>query len=382
MPWNDNSSSGSGNSGSGKPGPWGAPPPEDGNGGREDKAQRPSGGRGGGPKRPRKPPPTGPDLNDTLDRLNARLREFFTDGQGKVRPRAVGTVIAGAAALYLATGVYFVQPDEQAVVTTFGAYSRTTGSGAGYHLPWPVEAVEKVSVTTLNRIDVGGMDGADVPEESLMLTGDENIIDLDFSVQWRVSDASKYLFNVRDPDATVKAVAESAMREVVGRTPLQPVLTTARGQVQEQVAQLMQSVLDRYDAGVFIDGVQIRNANPPTDVIDAFRDVAAAGQNAESAANVARGEAAKVIQAAIGYREQVVREAAGEAARFNQVYEQYRLAPGVTRERLYIETMQRVLANSNKVILDTKGSGPVVLPPDVFRPKASAPTAPTARSGQ
>lgn len=377
MPWNDNSSSGPGNSGSGKPGPWGSPPPEDGKDPREDKGQRP-GGRGpkGGP---RKPPPTGPDLNDTLDRLNARLREFFTDGRGNIRPRAVGTVIAGAAALYLATGVYFVQPDEQAVVTTFGAYSRTTGSGAGYHLPWPIEAVEKVSVTTLNRIDVGGMDGADVPEESLMLTGDENIVDLDFSVQWRVSDASKYLFNVRDPDATVKAVAESAMREVVGRTPLQPVLTTARGQVQEQTAQLMQAVLDRYDAGVFIDGVQIRNANPPTDVIDAFRDVAAAGQNAESAANVARGEAAKVVQAAIGYREQVVREAAGEAARFNQVYEQYRLAPGVTRERLYIETMQRVLANSNKVILDTKGSGPVVLPPDVFRPKA---TAPTARSGQ
>ena len=205
-----------------------------------------------------------------------------------------------------------------------------------------------------------------------MLTSDENIVDLAFSVQWRVSDAPKYLFNVRDPDSVIRAVGESAMREVVGKTALTPILTTGRGQLQVEAEKLMQQILDRYDAGVFVESVQIQTATPPPPVIDAFRDVQRASQNAQSAANVARGQSAQIVQQAKGYREQVVREAAGEAARFNQVYDQYKLAPAVTRERLYIETMQRVLANSNKVIIDNKGaSAPVILPPDAFRPKSA-----------
>ena len=274
-------------------------------------------------------------------------------------------------------------------MTTFGAYSRNESPGLRYHLPGPIEHVEKVPVTSLNRIDVGGSGEADVPQESLMLTGDENIIDLDFSVTWRVADADRFVFTVRDPEGSVKAVAESAMREVVGKTALQQILTRGRGQVQLQAAELMQRTLDQWGAGVRIVEVQIRSANPPQEVVAAFREVANAGQDAESASNEAntyrnrvvneaKGDAARITQSGQGYREQAVREATGDAARFNSIYTEYRRAPGVTRDRLYIETMQRVLARSNKVVVDSKGaSAPIILPPDVFRPR----TGPAAASG-
>lgn len=356
MPWNDNAG----------PGPWGSPPPNDGK--KDADRSQGDGARQGGPRGSGDPPPP-VDVNALLERLSDRLRQTFG---GPGRSRAIAASAAVVAFLWAASGSYVVQPDEQAVVTTFGAYSRTTSPGLRYHLPFPIETAEKVSVTSLQRIDIGGQPGAPVPDESLMLTGDENIVDLSFSVQYRIADPAKYLFNLRDPDAAIKAVAESAMREVIGKTALQPILTTGRGQVQDQAGTLAQAILDRYQAGVFIDGVQIRTANPPPPVIAAFQDVTAAGQNAESNANVALGEAAKVVQAARGYSAQVVREASGEASRFNQLYEQYKLAPAVTRERLYIETMERVLANSNKVVVDSKGaSAPIILPPDVFRPRAS-----------
>jgi membrane protease subunit HflK len=353
MPWNDNAG----------PGPWGSPPPN----GDKDNTDRPN----PGPRRPAGGPRNeGPiDLNQALEDLTDRVRHYF---KGPDRPRAVATAAGAVIAVWALSGVYVVQPDQQGVVSTFGAYSRTASPGLRYHLPFPMEKVEKVSVTSLQRIDIGGAPGAPLPDESLMLTGDENIVDLSFAVQYRISDPAKYLFSLRDPDDAIKAVAESAMREVVGKTALQPILTTARGQVQDQAGTLTQAILDRYGAGVFIDSVQIRAANPPPPVIAAFQDVNTASQNAEAKVNTARGEAAKIKQAAIGYREQVVREAGGEAARFNQVYDQYKLAPAVTRERLYIETMQRVLANSNKVVIDSKGaSAPVILPPDAFRPKIS-----------
>jgi membrane protease subunit HflK len=356
MPWNDNAG----------PGPWGSPPDGD-----KDKNDRPTQGPGrptGGPNDPRDPMPI--DLNQALEEVTARVRRFF---EGPDRPRAVALTAGAVVALWGLTGIYVVQPDQQGVVMTFGAYSRTAGPGLRYHLPAPMERVEKVSVTSLQRVDIGGTPGAPIADESLMLTGDENIVDLSFSVQYRIADPAKYLFNLRAPEEAIKAVAESAMREVVGKTALQPILTTARGQVQDQAGNLTQSILDRYGAGVFIDSIQIRAANPPPPVIAAFQDVNTASQNAEAKVNTARGEAAKIRQAAIGYREQVVREAGGDAARFNQLYDQYKLAPAVTRERLYIETMQRVLANSNKVVIDSKGaSAPVILPPDAFRPKTSA----------
>ena len=370
MPWNDNSN----------PGPWGTPPSGDGGG---SGANRPSRGPGG-PRRP-----GGAGLPPGLDEGLKRLRGLFGgDGEGP-RPAALAAIVAAAFGLWMASGVYIVQPNEEAVVTTFGKFSRFEQPGLRYHIPIPVERVEKVPVTDLKRIDVGGTPDSDQPEESLMLTGDENIVDLDFSVTWRIANARDYIFTLRDPEEAVKAVAESAMREVVGKMELQSILTKGRGQVQTQAADLMQKTLDRWKAGVTVVEVQIRSANPPSEVVDAFRQVANAGQDAESkvneantyrnrVVNEAKGDAAKLTQSAEAYREQSVREAVGETARFNQIYTEYRRAPGVTRQRLYVETMQRVLAKSNKVVVDGKNTNaPIILPPDVFRPRA-APTRPVA----
>ena len=387
MPWNDNAN----------PGPWGSPQPGD-DGDRKDPSRRRP--QGGGPRRPGGPGgPGGPDMGAGLEELRRRLSGMF-GGPGGVRPGAIAAIGGIAFALWALTGVYVVQPNEQAVVTTFGAYSRSEAPGLRYHLPVPIERAEKVPVTTLNRIDIGGTgtpDG-DIPQESLMLTSDENIIDLNFSVTWRVQDAARYIFATRNPEEAVKAVAESAMREIIGKTPLDPIFTTGRGTVQLQVADLMQKTLDRWGAGVSIVEVQIRSVNPPQEAIAAFRDVQSAEQDRDSAVNEAntyrnrvvneaKGDAAKITQSAQGYREQAVREATGDAARFNSIYNEYRRAPGATKDRLYIETMQKVLARSNKVIVDAKGaSAPIILPPDVFKPRTATPTVtveppPAAASG-
>lgn len=371
MPWNDNAN----------PGPWGSPG-DDGDR-RDTPPRRP---QGGGPRGPQRP--GGPDLNASFETLRRRFGGYFGGPGGGVRPGAIVAIAGGAFALWALSGIYVVEPNEEAVVTTFGAYTRNESPGIKYHMPFPIERVVKVPVTSLQRVDIGGVGESDVPQESLMVTGDENIVDLDFSVTWRVSDADQFVFRLRDPEASVKAVAESAMREVVGRMPLDDVLTRQRGQVQVQTADLMQRTLDHWGAGVRVVEVQIRNANPPQQAIAAFRDVNSAEQDQVSAVNEAntyrnrvineaRGDAAKIVQSAQGYREQAVREATGDAARFNAIYNEYRRAPGVTRDRLYIETMQRVLARSNKVIVDSEGaSAPIILPPDVFRPRpAPAPAA-------
>ncbi len=368
MPWNDNAN----------PGPWGSPPGGDGDK-RDPPGRRPQGGGGGRG-------PGGPDFNAGLDRLSRRLRGFL-GGPGGVRPGLVGGVAAVAFAAWMASGIYLVQPSERAVIFTFGAVGANDWAGPGlhYHLPMPIQHVEKVAVTTLNFADVGGGANADAPAESLMLTGDEQIIDLDFRVTWRIDDPAKYLFAVRDPDKAVKAVAESAMREVVGKTPLQPIISTGRGQVQQQTKLLMQHTLDSWGAGIEVVEVQIRQAQPPPEVIAAFRDVNNAQQDADSAVNEAntyrnrvineaKGDAAAITQQAEAYREGTTREAAGDTARFNALYAEYRRAPGVTRDRIYIETMEHVLRRSNKVVIDAKGAtAPIILPPDVFRPKGQAP---------
>lgn len=362
MPWNDNAN----------PGPWGSPPSGDGD--RRDGPGRRT--PGGGPR--------GPNFDPGLDRIGQRLREMFQGPGGRPR-RGVLLGVAGAAlGLWGLSGFYVVQPSEKGVVLTFGAFSRVSDPGLRYHLPAPIERVEKVAVTSLKRTDVGGAGAAagEAVAESMMLTGDEQIIDIDFSVVWRVSDPRRYLFATRDPETAVKAVAESAMREVVGRTPLQPIISTGRGAVQQQTAEVMQRMLDAWGAGISVVEVQIRSADPPAAVNDAFREVQSAQQDADSSVNEAntyrnrvvneaRGDAAKIVQAAEGYREAAVREAQGEAARFNQLVAEYKRAPGVTRDRLYIETMQRVLQNSNKVIIDAEGAtAPIILPPDAFRPRA------------
>jgi membrane protease subunit HflK len=377
MPWNDNAN----------PGPWGAPPPED------DRRERPERRLGNGPRGPQRPEP-GPEFDVAFDRLRRRFRNLFGGPGGGIRPGAVAAVAGAAFGLWALSGLYVVQPNEEAVVTTFGAYSRSEGPGLRYHLPAPIERVEKVPVTTLNRIDVGGTTAdADVPQESLMLTGDENIVNLNFSVVWRINDAARYVFSTRNPEEAVKAVAESAMREVIGKTDLQPILTTGRGQVQQQAAELMQKTLDAWGAGVSVVEVQIRSSNPPPEVVAAFRDVNNAQQDADSAVNEAntyrnrvvneaKGDAAKIVQSAQAYREQSVREAIGDASRFSQIVGEYHRAPGVTRQRLYLETMERVLARSNKVVVSGKGTtAPIILPPDVFKPRA-APAAAAAPSDQ
>jgi membrane protease subunit HflK len=380
MPWSDNSDSGS--KPGGKPGPWGAPPPTGGGRGPDnDQPQRP---RGGGPRRPPPPPPE--DLAAAWRRIRQLIEPLMGPPGGGLQPRLVTAVLGLVVALWLLSGWYVVGPTEQGVVTTFGAWTRTEGPGPRYHLPAPIEDVEKVQVTSLNQVNIGG---GDDQAASLMLTGDENIVDLDFTVQWRINDAAKYLFQVKDPEDAVSAVAESAVREVVGKTALQSILTNGRGQVQDQTRDLMQHILDHYDSGITVVEVQIRGAQPPREVIPDFQAVASAGQYADSAVNEARtyenrvvneakGDASKAVLAAQAYREQVVLEAQGDAARFNELDQEYRRAPAVTRERLYLETMQRVLAKSNKVVIDAKGStAPIILPPDVFRPRSPTPdTAP------
>src|SRR4051812_3680498 len=291
MPWNDNNASG----------PWGEPPKDDSSKGSNHGPggpRRPAGG-GGGPRRPTGPQ-GGPDLDQLLNQLRERGNQWF-GGPGGVKPAAIAAVAGVAALLWALSGVYIVQPDEEGVVTTFGAFSRRATPGLRYHLPSPIEQVEKVSVTSLNRIDVGGSPESPIPEESLMLTGDENIVDLNFTVQWRVADAARYLFRLTDADAAVKMTAESAMREGVGKTPVQAILSTGRGQGQAQVAELMQRTLDSWGAGVSIVEVQTRTANPPQEVIAAFRDVNNAGQDAEAAINEANT-----------YRNRVVNEAKGD----------------------------------------------------------------------
>jgi membrane protease subunit HflK len=367
MPWNDNAN----------PGPWGSPPGEGGAG--------PSQG-GTGPRRPR--PPGAPDPADLLRRIRAEFEKLFRPPTGGgLRPPALAAILGLILLGWALTGLYTVQANQEAVITRFGAYARSEGPGLHYHLPVPIERAERVSVTNQNKTLVGGSPGAESPDESLMLTGDENIVDLAFAVQWHVSDAAAYLFKVRDPDDAVKAVAESAMREVVGHSALTAILTNGRGEVQAQTLALMQKILDRYNSGVTIDAVQIQNANPPAEVVPAYQDIARAGQDAQSyineantyrnrVVNEARGDSAKIVQAAQGYREQVVREAQGEAARFNQLDAEYRHGPEVTRQRLYIETMQQVLSHAHKVIVDTKGAAaPIILPASAFA-GASPPPAP------
>jgi membrane protease subunit HflK len=236
----------------------------------------------------------------------------------------------------------------------------------------------------VNKIDIGmrliddarrGNSTRDVPEESLMLTGDENIVDVDFSVLWKVkpTGVGDYLFNIQNPEGTVKAVAESAMREAIGRSDIQPILTGARQTIENAVQELMQKTLDHYGAGIFIQQVQLQKVDPPAQVIDAFRDVQAARIDFERAQNEAqtyanrvvpeaRGKVAQITQSAEAYRQQTVAEATGQTARFLQIYDQYKKAPEVTRQRMYLETMERVLGGTDKIILDSGAGGSGVVP--------------------
>jgi membrane protease subunit HflK len=287
---------------------------------------------------------------------------------------AGGIAIAALAllALWLASGVYFVTPKEQGVVLRFGRYVARTAPGMHYHLPWPIETVDLPEVTSTNQITIGYRLGTEPDEdtqnddpqkESLMLTGDENIVDVNFTVIWFIKDAGDYLFNVESPKQTIKAVAESAMREVVGQTQIEPILTQDRARIGSEVRELMQKTLDTYHSGIAIDSVRMQKADVPEEVKGAYRDVQAARADQERMRNEAeaysnkiipeaRGNAAKIVQDAEGYRQRVIAEAEGEAKRFLSVYEEYKKAPVITRRRMYLESMSQVLGGVNKVIVD------------------------------
>ena len=351
MPW---SNQGGGPWGSGSKGPWGSGPQSSG--------------------------PTPPNLEELLRKSQEKLRTVLPGGS--LGGKGFALIALAAVAIWGFSGFFRVQPDELGVVLRFGQYVRDAKPGLNYHLPYPVEAVLTPKITRVNRIDIGmrlvedvrrGTTARNVPEESLMLTGDENIVDVDFSVFWLIkpNGAGDYLFNIQQPEGTVKAVAESAMREIIGRNNIQPVLTEARQTIEEEVRTLMQKTLDEYGAGIQITQVQLQKVDPPAQVIDAFRDVQAARADAERAQNEAqtyanrvlpeaRGRVAQITQSAEAYREQTVAEARGQTARFVQVYDEYVKAPDVTRLRLYLETMERVLGGTDKIILDAGPNSNVV----------------------
>ena len=298
--------------------------------------------------------------------------------------------------LWLLSGVYVVQPSEQGIVLLFGKVVANTGPGLNYRLPWPIEVLYKPNVQTINQTTIGYRSNAetsdenqsgDIPDESLMLTGDENIVDVNFTVNWRIKDAAAYLFNVDNGrgNETIKAVAESAMREVVGQNQIEPIMTSNREVIQIAVRDLMQKTLDYYDAGIFVTGVQMQKVEPPEDVRGAYLDVqkALADQDrmrneAEAYANKiipqARGKAAHIVQDAEAYRQQVIANATGESKRFLAVLAEYRKAPEVTRRRMYLETMTSVLGPMNKVIVDdaAKGVIPYFQVPNMLKPQAPA----------
>jgi membrane protease subunit HflK len=323
--------------------------------------------------------PTPPNLEELLRRGQDKLRTVLPGGN--LGSKGIGLIVLAVVAIWGFSGFFRVDPDELGVVLRFGQYVRDAKPGLSYHLPYPVESVLTPKVTRVNRIDIGmraddlrrGNTGGNVPEESLMLTGDENIVDVDFSVFWLIKPdgAGDYLFNIQQPEGTVKAVAESAMREVVGHSEIQPILTGARQTVEVAVQDLMQRTLDHYGAGVQVTQVQLQKVDPPAQVLDSFRDVQAARSDAERAQNEAqtyanrvvpesRGRAAQVTQAAEAYREQTVAEATGQSARFLKIYDEFKKAPDVTRERMYLETMERVFGGTDKIIIDSGTQNGVV----------------------
>jgi membrane protease subunit HflK len=364
-------------------------------------------GQPGRPGRPRPQPPWGArppwqDLWPSVARLFARF-----GGGGRRAGRGALLLLGVLIFLWLVSGFYRVQPDQIGVVMRFGAFVRTAAPGLNYHLPWPIESVERPAVTRINRVEIGyrsrGRDEEtgeptpqrDVPAESLMLTGDENIIDVNFTVFWRISNAPAFLFAIRNPETTIKSVAESVMREVIGRTPIQPALTAARAEIEQSVRSGTQAVLDKYNAGVEITQVQLLRVDPPAAVIDSFRDVQRANTDAERMRNEAeayrndivpraRGDAARIVAEAQGEKEAAIALATGRAQRFNSVLTAYQAAKDITLQRLYLETMEQLLLHTPTLIMDKKLQGvlPLLpLPPWESKPPAggSPPNPPAAK---
>ncbi|WP_088348039.1 FtsH protease activity modulator HflK [Rhodomicrobium sp. R_RK_3] len=360
MPWSSQNGGGGGGGWKGGGGPWGQGP------------------TGGGQS---------PDLEELLKRSQDRLKQAMPGG-GLGGGFLALILIVAIAAIGFYSFTVSVQPNQEGVVLRFGKLNRILTPGLKFRWPYPIETVYVPPVTNVNRAEVGlrlaantsifstsgEIAARDVPEESLMLTGDENIVDVDFIVLWKIKDAAQFLFNIQKPEGTVKDVAESAMREIVGQNNIQPILTKSRRETEDSVKALMQKTLDSYGAGIEITQVQMQKVDPPAEVIASFRDVQAARADQERLQNEAdsyanrvipeaRGDAQRILQAAEGYKEQTVAEANGRADRFLDVYEEYAKAPAVTRKRMYLETMERILGGTDKVIIDNNnGQGQGVVP--------------------
>lgn len=340
------------------------------------------GGGSGGGSGGREPP----DLEDILRRSQDKLRQVMPGGSGDggfSKLGAVGIAFIGllAVAGWMLTGFYTVRPNEMGIERVFGRFVATTAPGLNWNWPYPVGRIDKPTIG-VQTVEVGVRSnetrrgvGRDIREESLMLTGDENIVDVNFSVLWLV-DAKKpqdFVFNLKNPDGTVKSVAESAMREVIGKREIQPVITGARLENERAVQELMQKTLNAYGAGIIIQQVQMMRVDPPGEVNEAFRDVQTARADQERMQNEAqtyankvvpeaRGEASKITQRAEAERERMIADARGEVARFNAILDEYKKAPQVTRQRLYLETIERIYSGMDKVILDQGKQGAGVVP--------------------
>jgi modulator of FtsH protease HflK len=359
MPWSNQSGGGGDKNGGG---PW---KPTGGGGGPW--GQRPEGGGGGG-NRPSGNTP--PDLEEILRRGQDRLKQVLPGGGG-TNPLFIGLIAAGAIALWFMQAIYTVQPDEQAVELRFGKpKAEISAPGLHFHF-WPIETYEKIQ-TAEKQVNVGS-DATRGTGTGLMLSGDQNIVDVRFSVLYQVIDPASYLFKVEEPDDMVRQVTESAMREVVGRRPVQDIFRDKRAEIAAEVRTITQQTLDGYGAGVQINQVPIEDAAPPQDVADAFDEVQRAEQDedrfveeankyANEQLGKARGEAAQIAEEAAAYKNRVVQEAQGEASRFLSIYDQYVKAPEVTRKRMFLETMEGVLRDSNKVIVEQGSGGQGVVP--------------------
>lgn len=348
-----------------KKNPWGGPSNDDGNswGG---------GSSSGGGQEP-------PDLDDILRKAQDNFRHVMPGGfrGGKL----IGILVLAVAGLWLASGFYVVNPGEHAVIQRFGAWSRTQAEpGLGYHLPVPVETATIINVEEIRKMNIGFAEAfargrvagqRDIPEESLMLTSDRNIVDLDLEIQWNIKSSEDFLFEIHDQENTIKKVAESAIREVVGQTNMFPIITNKRQEVADRTKVIIQENLDEYNSGVNITQVLIQTAEVHPDVQSAFQDVQSAKQDAEDVQNraeayredilpKARGGAIQMLQEAEAYKQSTVARAKGDADRFNSVYKAYLSGKDVTKERIYIETMEDVLRNAQKIILDDKGGQGVV----------------------
>lgn len=349
-------------------GPWGSPPPSS---GQND------GPRRNGPSRP-------PDFNDFFRQNQDRFKKILPGDRGNGPGAAL--ILGGLAALWLLSGFYRVESDETGIELTFGKWvnqANPSQPGLHYHWPYPIGSVETPVITRENRITIGFQAAGgdlgnratwrDAPQESLMLTGDENIIDIDFAVFWQVKDGGNFLFNVRNPEEALRTTAESVMREVIGQRPIDAALVESRQEIEATTRERIQKIMDSYGTGISVMGVQLLEANPPREVVPAFNDVQSAEQDkdrlrndAEAYRNAiipqARGQAVKMTQEAEAYREQIVAQAKGETERFLSVYNSYKMAKDVTAQRMYLETMEQVMGKAQKIIIDEKGQNSGVVP--------------------